>query len=57
MAYFGPERARGVAVPEKDISDDELRRLHDETEHIGLKSAQPSIDEAITALSVDQSSR
>jgi class 3 adenylate cyclase/tetratricopeptide (TPR) repeat protein len=35
----------------------ELRRLHDEAEHIGLKSAQPSIDGAITALSADQSSR
>ena len=29
MAYFGPERARGVAVTEKDVSNEELQRLHD----------------------------
>lgn len=29
MAHFGPSKARGVAVTEKDVSDAELRRLHD----------------------------
>ncbi len=54
-------RARSLAAYGRGRRGDELagelRRLHDEAAHIGLRSAQPEIDEAIAALTMEQPSR